>query len=977
FVRANEADEKIDFVHYLAVRSDDSLYWSRNEFDSAPLPLHFWNKRELPCDGYSDRFAEEKVQDLYEFAKFSDFGCYGPHWIPEGCTVHDCTIAEGCDFSAPEANRDEMNLFGSLGTSVIREGVNHPRILFLYSWTTARQYMDALLDKDINRKFSVFYRTAKLSQPWGLSTRGEARSNSGKALNGYGVFAIEGGKTYYEEGVGLNVLHTISSWDGRTDPDASDAHPYGIYTRSTLIPWPPGDNGLFSVLLVDRSGSMYLEDGSSGMSRMEDAKESAREYLKISTENRDYPMSPDHWFDETASIMKFNTNTDCYNTSDGTWLDARNDECNFDEVTTQNLDDLYESFDHADFSPDGNTALLTAIEDSIDQIVAKETEGGKLRTIYLISDGCENSSGGTSVETVVQKLHDEGITLNAIAVGESADVRFLEDLTSTTELYATQLNGQSLNMRMQRAVSNKSAWAHAPNADAIPNVLAGMQLRNNDGTLLIPLQSVDSSLRQYVTAATFQVEAGARELDIVLANHGPKQREGQWVVFPRLVHEDSQTVIEIEPFGDPIVIPDEITYKMNVSMRIRVPNPTGGDWKLELFHPSALYKSYLTVGVVNPSAKLRIFADPAIVDNEGDADKITVVPVISYGDMGLDPIDANCNGEVFGPSGYHGYFDVVDSQACLENGMSPCGIIDRSTLSGRGTYRIEVSCEMEGEMKSTNGTPTIVPRFVRKESTHFFFNTPIMPPFDSNKDDQDGDGILDVDEQWVDNDGDGFIAPFDPDDDNDDWIDDPSIDPDSTNPNIPGSTVLFVANGYYPEESYIYNHLVDIGYDVVVKKDYKIKSSTDLSQYNLVLVTGFSPNISNSGINNIENSDIPVFVIEYWDFWYSYKFGLVDDNWCGTMYTTIVELTDYDHEITSGMDDQEIVYDTQSVMIGAPMYSIKPGTTPLIYSTVQYDQATVLVNESKDIVVTGIHQADNYTSTGWEIFDNSIEYIMQ
>ncbi|MCP4679386.1 MAG: hypothetical protein GY854_28635 [Deltaproteobacteria bacterium] len=192
---------------------------------------------------------------------------------------------------------------------------------------------------------------------------------------------------------------------------------------------------------------------------------------------------------------------------------------------------------------------------------------------------------------------------------------------------------------------------------------------------------------------------------------------------------------------------------------------------------------------------------------------------------------------------------------------------------------------------------------------------------------------------------------------------------------IPGAA-LFVGNGYYAQEDVLIDHLtVNNGFQVEKKKDYRIRSDTDLTPYDLIVITGFAPNISNAGLNNIKSSGVPVLIVEYWDFWYSYKFGLVDDDWCGTMYSTGVELTDNQHEITASLSNQETVYEMQSVMIGVPMYSISQNTVPLIYSTTQYNQATVLVNDSINVVASGIHEADRYTAAGWEIFDNAVAYL--
>jgi hypothetical protein len=74
--------------------------------------------------------------------------------------------------------------------------------------------------------------------------------------------------------------------------------------------------------------------------------------------------------------------------------------------------------------------------------------------------------------------------------------------------------------------------------------------------------------------------------------------------------------------------------------------------------------------------------------------------------------------------------------------------------------------------------------------------------------------------------------------------------------------VLFVANGWYDQEDDIEEHLLDLGCDVTVKKDYRVYGSTDLSVYDLIVITEFAPGLSYSALGNIESSEVPVLITE-------------------------------------------------------------------------------------------------------------------
>jgi hypothetical protein len=190
--------------------------------------------------------------------------------------------------------------------------------------------------------------------------------------------------------------------------------------------------------------------------------------------------------------------------------------------------------------------------------------------------------------------------------------------------------------------------------------------------------------------------------------------------------------------------------------------------------------------------------------------------------------------------------------------------------------------------------------------------------------------------------------------------------------------VLFVANGYYQQETDIYNHLQDLGmFDVEIKKDYQIYGSTDLTVYDLIIITGFAPNIGYSGTNNIKNSGIPLMIIEYWDFWYSYRMGLL--NWdSGDYYgTDTVELINDQHPITNGLDQEVEVYDESwAVLYGASLNSLSSDTEPLIYSWQSANEAAVIVDDARKMVATGIYDTTHYTDDAWEIFDRILDYFV-
>ncbi|MCP4679997.1 MAG: DUF4185 domain-containing protein [Deltaproteobacteria bacterium] len=186
--------------------------------------------------------------------------------------------------------------------------------------------------------------------------------------------------------------------------------------------------------------------------------------------------------------------------------------------------------------------------------------------------------------------------------------------------------------------------------------------------------------------------------------------------------------------------------------------------------------------------------------------------------------------------------------------------------------------------------------------------------------------------------------------------------------------ILFVANGCFGQESEIESHLGALNYEVDILGDAEIDASTDLTQYNMVIITGFAPYISSAGLSNIQNSGIPVFIVEYWDFFYSYQLGLVTDEWSYFGDNTL-DVLDPNHPITQGLATPMDAYDPSYYALGVGVSNIEPGVTPLIDGPT-WDQVSLLVNENLNIVASGLHETHRYTDQTWETFDRCVEYLM-
>ncbi|HUT78529.1 MAG TPA: hypothetical protein VM285_12625, partial [Polyangia bacterium] len=191
-------------------------------------------------------------------------------------------------------------------------------------------------------------------------------------------------------------------------------------------------------------------------------------------------------------------------------------------------------------------------------------------------------------------------------------------------------------------------------------------------------------------------------------------------------------------------------------------------------------------------------------------------------------------------------------------------------------------------------------------------------------------------------------------------------------------SVLFVANGYYQQETIIRNHLLSSGaYTVAVKKDYQIKGTTSLAPYDLIVLTEFAPYVSTAGINNIKSSGKPVLVVEYWDFNYSKKLGLTTSASCGYVGTDTIEAVREGYDaFTSRVGVEALVYQPSYTVYGIDASKLTAGVTPLYWSSASFGEVAMLVHRAKKVAVTGVYDTRKYTVDAWKMFDLLVEQVV-
>ncbi|MDD5309664.1 MAG: hypothetical protein PHU25_20285 [Deltaproteobacteria bacterium] len=195
---------------------------------------------------------------------------------------------------------------------------------------------------------------------------------------------------------------------------------------------------------------------------------------------------------------------------------------------------------------------------------------------------------------------------------------------------------------------------------------------------------------------------------------------------------------------------------------------------------------------------------------------------------------------------------------------------------------------------------------------------------------------------------------------------------------LPILDVLFVSNGYFPQERAIEEHLQSLGaFNIVRKKDCQIKGNTDLGSYDLIVLTGFSPLVSTPGINRIKASGVPVLVVEPYGFWYSWRLGLVTTPFCGYVFSRQVESTGPGlDDVSRYLGDEPEVYSRRSAVCGAPSEHLAPGVEPLMYSSKGRDEVAVLLDAQRGFAATSLSETQRYTGSAWQMFDMLLASIV-
>lgn len=457
----------------------------------------------------------------------------------------------------------------------------------------------------------------------------------------------------------------------------------------------------------------------------------------------------------------------------------------------------------------GNTGIGTALTASAFEFQSVES-AGRTRTAFLLSDG-ENNRGEDPL-AAADRLEIQGVRIFTIPVGSAADRSLLSEIASSTRgvmldapsgnelpaIYAelaARFRGEGLALpRTESAVAGRGPIISQrlepfPSGFAVAVPKIGVINKTLDKNALA--QNALPEQEEF----PFQVEAGAERINVFLSARNLDVKN--WSPGFRIV----------SPNGDVITDQDEQFVARDPYYRlIRIPTPTPGTWKLQVFsRTSDEQLSFVQAHVENPTPDVFADARPRVAT---PSQEVSISAVASY----VADLEGSVSfsGTVRRPDG------SVVPLSFVRNTLTGTNSAVFNNYAGRGIYEVNVKGEVAAGAKVIPGESIFggpenssirVEPFVRFAKTSFFLNSPDLPTCNSNDcdgdgipndiegngdtdrdglpdpsdDDADGDDVPDAVEGTVDTDGDGIPDFQDTDSDNDGIPD--GSDPDRTRPN--------------------------------------------------------------------------------------------------------------------------------------------------------------------------------------------------
>ena len=114
-----------------------------------------------------------------------------------------------------------------------------------------------------------------------------------------------------------------------------------------------------------------------------------------------------------------------------------------------------------------------------------------------------------------------------------------------------------------------------------------------------------------------------------------------------------------------------------------------------------------------------------------------------------------------------------------------------------------------------------------------------------------------------------------------------------------------------------------------IVRDTDVRASWSFERYDIMILTGYSPEVATDALQSMGAAGVPLFVVEYRNFAFSYRLGLIsrDSGFAGDTSLTAVNAA---HPIAIGLPEAFDVYSPRASAFGVAATSLQQGITPPI-----------------------------------------------
>ena len=187
---------------------------------------------------------------------------------------------------------------------------------------------------------------------------------------------------------------------------------------------------------------------------------------------------------------------------------------------------------------------------------------------------------------------------------------------------------------------------------------------------------------------------------------------------------------------------------------------------------------------------------------------------------------------------------------------------------------------------------------------------------------------------------------------------------------VPSRTeILLVSNGVYPQEQALEAYIEDFSaYNLAILKDNEVNETTDYSPYDILILTEFTSAFSPEEFQRIQDSGVPILVVEQSSFHLAHQFELLTSESAAEETATKVQSAlPGINDLTWILGVEPEIYRSPSSLYTVASETLADHVVPIMLSP--SGQPVVFFACEHEILVSGISEFHQNNVDGWFLFD--------